>query len=75
MCPDFIVRDCSRLYFGASEELVRTLLVDEQVVLVTDQEVDRLYADLLPDLPRIVIAGGESHKTHQQAFLLHHRQT
>ena len=71
MRPDFTVRDCSRLYFGASEELVRALLADQRVILVTDQQVDRLYADHLPELPRIVIAGGESHKTLQTVEMIH----
>lgn len=71
MRPDFTVRDSSRLYFGATEELVCALLADQRVILVTDQEVDRLYADRLPELPRIVIAGGESHKTLQTVEMIH----
>lgn len=71
--PDFTIRGESRLYVGCADALLADLLADRRTVLLTDRTVDALYRSFRPDLPRIVIEGGEAHKQLSTIEEIHRR--
>ena len=70
---DFQIRGESRLYVGSAAELLGDLLAGEDAYLITDEQIAQLYPDLLGHLPRIVISGGEEHKSLATIEQIHRR--
>ncbi|MBW1988403.1 MAG: 3-dehydroquinate synthase [Deltaproteobacteria bacterium] len=63
---EYVVRGLlgdSRVLVGESLDSLAALLPERGVLLVTDENVDRLYGDRLPDFPKMVLPPGEAEKT------------
>lgn len=65
MQPAFRLRGQSEIHFGAASRLLPQLLPEGRVVVVTDDEVDRLHGHLTAACDKIVIGRGEGCKTLQ----------
>ena len=55
--------DSSRILIGESLENVKKYLPHPRVIIITDENVSRLYKDKFPDFPVITIGTGEKIKT------------
>ena len=55
--------DSSRILIGESLENVKKYLPHDRVIIITDENVSRLYKDEFPDFPVITIGAGEKIKT------------
>lgn len=64
--PLFWLKQHSRIFLGAADELLAQLLgSEEQVVIITDRKVSELPEEHRIDLPTLIIECGEEHKTLQ----------